>query len=85
MPHPLLHIGDNLTGIGLIPAPVQVLGRKTELYDEIAGQVLGLHLASFLPPQPNECSFVVAHNGPGIRASYEVSSLTRSFTFARIA
>ena len=46
----LLHVRENLTGIGLIPAPVQVLGRKPELNDEIARQVLRLDLATlFLP------------------------------------
>jgi hypothetical protein len=34
----------------LIPAPVQVLGRKTELDDEVARKVLRLDLAAlFLP------------------------------------
>ena len=35
MPDPLLNIGDYLSAIGLIPAPVQVLGRNTKLDDQI--------------------------------------------------
>jgi hypothetical protein len=31
-----LNVGDHLSGIGLIPAPVQLLGYKAELDDEIA-------------------------------------------------
>ena len=36
MANAFLHVRDDLSGIGLEPAPVQVLGRKTELDDEIA-------------------------------------------------
>jgi hypothetical protein len=36
MADPFLNVGDHLPGIGLIPAPVQLLGYKAELDDEIA-------------------------------------------------
>ena len=36
MPDALLYVGEHLIGIGLIPAPVQILGREAELDDEIA-------------------------------------------------
>src|SRR5215472_18022597 len=36
MPDPLLNIRKNLTRIGLIPAAVQLFGRKTKLDNEIA-------------------------------------------------
>src|SRR5207302_165934 len=50
MPDPPLDIGENLASTVLIPAPVQVLGRKTELDDEVARKVLRLDLAAlFLP------------------------------------
>ena len=39
MTDPLLNIGDHLTGISRVPAPVQFLGGYTELDDEIAGQI----------------------------------------------
>jgi len=45
-----LHIINDLAGIALIPAPVQVLSRKPELDDEIAGQILRLDLAALLMP-----------------------------------
>jgi hypothetical protein len=58
MPDPALNIGEYLTRIGLIPAPVQVLGRNTELDNEIARKVFRLDLAPFLPPQSEEGSLV---------------------------
>jgi len=36
MPHLLLQVGKDLAGIGLIPAPVQLLGGQAELNDEVA-------------------------------------------------
>jgi hypothetical protein len=32
-----LYIRQHLLGIGLIPAPIQLLGRKSKLDDEIVG------------------------------------------------
>jgi hypothetical protein len=47
MPDLFLDIRDDLAGIGLVPAPVQVLGGQPELDDEIAGKVLRPDLARF--------------------------------------
>ena len=58
MSDPFLNIDDHLSGIGLVPAPVQVLGRKAKLDNEIARKVLRLDLASFLPPQPEKRGFI---------------------------
>jgi hypothetical protein len=41
-----LDVDDYLPGSGLIPAPVQVFGRKTQLHEEVAGQVLRFALKS---------------------------------------
>jgi hypothetical protein len=41
-----LDIGDDLAGIGLVPAPIEVLGDEPELDDEIAREVLRLDFAS---------------------------------------
>ena len=46
----LLHVRDDLTGIGLVPAPVEVLRDGPELDDEVAGEVLRLGLAALLAP-----------------------------------
>ena len=71
MPAPLLDIGDDPPGIGLVPAPVKFLGGQTELHDQIAGQVLRLGLAAFLPPQSQQGGFVIAHDDPGVGAADE--------------
>ena len=52
MPDLPLDVRDDLTGIGLVPAPVQLLGGEAELDDEVAGEVFRLDFAAFLPPQP---------------------------------
>ena len=62
MPDLPLHIGKQLPGISLIPAPVQVLRRNTKLNDQIAGQVLRLDLATLFAPEPEEGGFIVAHD-----------------------
>ena len=53
MPYLPLHIRKDLTGIGLIPAPVQVLGRKAELDYEIAREILRLYFAALFTPKPD--------------------------------
>jgi hypothetical protein len=51
MPDSALDVGDALTSIALVPVPVEFLGRGPQLYNEVAGQVLRLGLASFLARQ----------------------------------
>ena len=50
---------------------VERLGDHPELDDEVGGEVLRLDLAAFLPPEADQGAFVIAHDGPGIRAAYE--------------
>jgi hypothetical protein len=50
MPDLFLDICNHLAGIGLIPAPVQILGREAELDDEVAREVLRLDFPSLFPP-----------------------------------
>ena len=59
MPDLPLDVRDDLTGIGLVPAPVELLGDQAELDDEVAGQVLWLDLAALFPPQPQQGGLVV--------------------------
>ena len=54
MPDLPLDICQYLAGIGLIPAPIEVLGRDAELDDEIAREVFWLDLAPLLVPKPKE-------------------------------
>ena len=48
MPDLALHVADLPAGVALIPGAIEVLGRPSELHDEVAGQVLRFGLASFL-------------------------------------
>ena len=50
MAGPLLDVCDDLSGIGLVPAPIEPLGGEAELHDQVAGQVLRLDFAAFFPP-----------------------------------
>ena len=61
-----LDIGNHLPRIGLVPAPIEVLGHDPELDDEVARQVLRLDLAALFPPQPDQRLLVVAHDDPGV-------------------
>jgi len=60
-----------VTGIGLIPAPVQLLGGQAKLDDKVAGEVLGLDFAPLFTPEAEEGSLVVAHDDPRVRAADE--------------
>jgi hypothetical protein len=52
MPDVALHIREHLIGVGLIPAPVQLLCGYAKLDNEIARQVLRLGFAALLAPKP---------------------------------
>jgi hypothetical protein len=45
-----LDILEGVTGIALEPLPIEGLGRRPELNDEVAREVLRLNLAPLLPP-----------------------------------
>src|SRR5438067_7671244 len=74
MLNPQLDILDSLAGIALEPVPVEWLGHDTELDDEIAGQVLRLEFAAFLSPQPQQRTFIAAHDDPRVGAADESPS-----------
>jgi hypothetical protein len=63
--HDVAAQGD-LTGDGFVPAPIQVPGRYSKWRYEITRQILSLDLAPLLPPEPEEGSFIVTHNDPGV-------------------
>ncbi len=75
MQNPLLHIDNNLTAIGLVPAPVQVLRDRAKLDDKIARQVLRPYLPPLFLPQSKQCCFVITHNDAGVRAANEVAAI----------
>ena len=78
-----LNVRNHLAGVGLIPAPIKVLGHHPELDDEIAGQVLRLDLAALFPPEPKQRLLVIAHDDPGVRAADKRAAIwscsTRNF------
>src|SRR5262249_15641277 len=78
MTDPFLDVSYGLTGIGLIPAPVQLFGRITKLDDEIARQILGLDLSALLPPEPEDGGFIVAYDDRGIGAADEIAAMAKS-------
>jgi hypothetical protein len=51
---------DDPARLGLVPAPVKLLGGETELHDQIAGQVLGLDIAALFPPKPQQDCLISA-------------------------
>ena len=78
VPDVLLDVGDDLAGIGLVPAPIEVFGDRPELDDEVAGQVLRLDLTALFLPQPDQGGFVVTHDNPGVRAADEIAAIRKS-------
>jgi hypothetical protein len=67
-----------LLRIGLVPAPVKVLGHHPELDHQIRREVLWLNLSALLAPEAKEGLFVIAHDDPGVRASDEISTTSLS-------
>jgi hypothetical protein len=76
MTDPALDIGEYLTRIGLIPAPVQLFGRNAELDNEIARKIRGLDLAPLLTSEADQGRLIIAHNDPGVRAADEVTPIS---------
>jgi hypothetical protein len=71
MLHPALDVRDRLAGVALVPTPVEVLGYGPELDDQVAGKILRLDLAALLLPEADQTSFIVPHDGPGVRTADE--------------
>ena len=81
LPDLFLDIGNDLTGIGRVPAPVQVFGRDAQLNDEIAREVLGLDLTALLLPEPEESALIIAHDDPGVRTPMKNLRVEKSDLF----
>ena len=75
MPDAFLDVGDRLAGVAFKPMPVEVFGDPPKLDNEVSGQVLGLGLAAFLPPKPEQGRFVGAHDDPGVGAADESATV----------
>src|SRR5262245_36047080 len=75
MPDVALRVAHLPPGIALIPGPVELLGRPTELHHEIAREILRLGLAPFLAPQADQSGLIITHDDPGVRAADERASI----------
>jgi hypothetical protein len=58
MADPLLNICNEPPGIGLVPAPVELLRSEAELHNQIARQVLRIGFAALFAPQPQQGDFI---------------------------
>jgi hypothetical protein len=70
-----LDVGNHPPSIGLIPAPVKVLGHHPELDHKIAGQVLRLNLAALFPPEPKQRLLVITHDDSGVGSADEATAI----------
>jgi hypothetical protein len=57
--------------------PAKVLGHGAELDHKTIKKCLWLDLASFFPPYPSKCLFVIAHDDPGVRAADERATVSK--------
>ena len=71
--HPLLDIGDHLPGIGLVPAPIEVLGRQPRVGRSGCPTNPRARPLPLLPPQPHQGCLILAHDDPGVRAADEIA------------
>ena len=58
MPNLALDVFEDLAGIALVPVPIERFGHEAKLDDEVAGEVLRLDLAAFLPPEAEQGGLV---------------------------
>ena len=70
-----LDVRENPARIALIPAAIERLGRHSELDDEIGGEVLGLDLPAFFPPEAKEGIVVRAHDDASIGAADKTAAM----------
>ena len=75
MPDLLLHVPDGLPRIGLVPAPVEVLGHGPKLDNQVAGEVLRFDFTTLLTPKAKEGRLSLSHNGAGVRPADEIAAV----------
>jgi hypothetical protein len=68
-------VGEDLAGVGLIPAPVQLFGGNAKLDHEVGRKVPRLDFPAFLAPEPNQGGFFIAHYDAGVRAADEIAAV----------
>jgi hypothetical protein len=78
---PTLDIGDVPAGIALVPGAVELLSGRAKLYEQVAGQVLGIRLSPLFAPESDQVRFVASHDDAGVRATDEETAVTISRAF----
>src|SRR6516162_3756698 len=68
-----------MPGVGLVPAPIEVLGRYPELNHQIAGQVFRLDLAALLAPEVDQSGLIATHDDPRVRTANEIPAVRLNF------
>jgi hypothetical protein len=92
---PALNVPDGAPGIAFVPLAIEVLGRDSELDDQVSGKVLRPDLAPLFLPKADQGLFVLAHDDAGVGAADEVAPILNlprcadchfhlPFTFTRI-
>jgi hypothetical protein len=79
--HPPLHISDPPAGVALVPASIELLRGRPELYNQIARKVLRVCLAALLTPKADHGRLVVTHDNAGIGAADEGTTVNELPSF----
>ena len=81
MPDVLLHVGNDLAGISLIPAPIKVFGNRTQLDNEVCRTSPPAQSRRAFPSTAGSARVVITHDDPGIRTADEVAAVA-GFAYA---
>jgi hypothetical protein len=63
---PPLDIFDGISGVSLVPAPVEVFRNRAQLDYQDTGQVFGFDIPSFLAPEADQGDLIIAHDHTGV-------------------
>src|SRR5262245_37053806 len=69
MPNPALDVLDGLSSCLLEPAPIERLGGRPKLDEEVIRVIWRLRLAALLSPKAQQRVLIVAHDHPGVRSA----------------
>jgi hypothetical protein len=64
-----LDVADAATGVALVPGSVEFFRCCTQLYDQIAREVLGLDFPPFFAPEAHEGRLISTHDDAGVGAA----------------
>jgi hypothetical protein len=71
----VLNPNDLMSGVALVPAPVQFFSDDPELNDKLSREVGTGRLATLFLPELQQGLLVLAHDDPGIGAAEKVPSI----------